>query len=69
MGAEGVGLTNNVDCKICDAPEAFAMEAVELYNNSEMWTKLSTNALKISQRYSAEHIKYTLEQLFSKINN
>ncbi len=67
MGAEGVGLTNNVDCKICDDPEAFAMEAVELYNNSEMWTKLSTNALKISQRYSAEHIKYTLEQLFSKI--
>jgi len=39
MGAEGVGLTNNVDCKICDDPEAFAMEAVELYNNSEMWTR------------------------------
>jgi GT2 family glycosyltransferase/glycosyltransferase involved in cell wall biosynthesis len=53
IGAEGMGLTNEKDALITDDPEMFALYVTNLYNDKDLWMKLSENSMKIiAENYS-----------------
>ena len=64
IGAEGIGLTHNIDVMIADESELFAKHILELYNNFSHWTYLANNGLKTIGRYSPKSIKSQLVNLF-----
>jgi GT2 family glycosyltransferase/voltage-gated potassium channel Kch len=41
IGAEGMGLTDGVDARIADDPDAFASAVVELYGDATQWRSLA----------------------------
>jgi glycosyltransferase involved in cell wall biosynthesis len=69
-GAEGMGFRDRVDIMIADSPEEFARKTIDLYQNQELWDKISTNGIKyISQRLSVEAIKPTVVSSFEMLEN
>jgi len=56
-----------VDALIADEPEEFAEKVVKLYEDEEMWDKLSRNSIEnIRKNYSPEVIKERLKNIFNK---
>lgn len=63
IGAEGVGLTHNVDVLIADDKEAFAQQIINIYQDRDLWKKLAGNSKKVLSNYSPEHIKENLRAM------
>jgi glycosyltransferase involved in cell wall biosynthesis len=49
MGAEGMGLLNELDCLVADGAAAFAAALVRLYHDEALWTRLSAQGLDYIQ--------------------
>ena len=62
MGAEGIDLIDGKNCMIADDKTDFANKTIQVYENKELWEKLSKNGLKTAKNYSPE---LTLELLNS----
>jgi glycosyltransferase involved in cell wall biosynthesis len=45
VGAEGMGLTHDVNVLVADGPEAFAQAVVRLHEDEAVWNRLSQGAL------------------------
>jgi GT2 family glycosyltransferase/SAM-dependent methyltransferase len=69
IGAEGMGLSDGRDVLIADEPEKFAEKVMELYDNEELWSLLSSNSIKnIQDVYSFEVNKKIIGKLIDEIN-
>ncbi|MEG3437413.1 glycosyltransferase [Pannus brasiliensis CCIBt3594] len=67
IGAEGMGLIDRQDVLIADTAEDFAAAILELYDNRELWEKISRNSLESIERYSPANVRKSLEELLSMI--
>jgi GT2 family glycosyltransferase/glycosyltransferase involved in cell wall biosynthesis len=65
IAAEGMGLTDGVEVLIADTPESFRTAIVRLYNDRELWNRLSTNGMAfVKEHYSIKAgLRYTKEIL------
>ncbi len=62
IGAEGMGLVDGQNCLICDDEEEFARRVVEVYNDRELWMRLSQNGTEHVMRcFSPEAVKAQLQ--------
>jgi GT2 family glycosyltransferase/glycosyltransferase involved in cell wall biosynthesis len=67
IGAEGMGLQNYHDVLVADSAEDFARAILEVYENPELWEKLSHNSLESIERYSPPRVRKNLTDLFEAI--
>lgn len=65
VAAEGTGLMDGVDCLVANSPEEWADRVFRLYNDGELWNRLSANAHKLARvAYSFDEAKSTLGAAF-----
>ena len=64
IGAEGMALTQGEDILVADEPQKFAESIVLLYNDENLWNKLSRGSIEHVQRnYSSEVTKERLKNV------
>ena len=69
IGAEGIGLTDSENALIADNPEEFAEKVALLYNDEELWNRLSENSIKnVEENFSYGVIKEKLKKVFYNLN-
>ena len=69
MGAEGMALVDGVNALIADTPKEFAEKVVLLYNNEELWKRLSENSItNVQNNYSPEVAKESLKKIFDNLD-
>lgn len=67
IGAEGMGIENNVHAFVSDDTKQFADYVVELYENEELWNRFSEEGKKlIASQYSSELMRKRLKFIFNK---
>jgi glycosyltransferase involved in cell wall biosynthesis len=65
IGAEGMGLADGHHILQADTPEAFAEAVVKLYFDSDLWHRLSANALShLQEHYSLAATRRRLATIF-----
>ncbi|HBB88336.1 MAG TPA: hypothetical protein DC047_12035, partial [Blastocatellia bacterium] len=61
IGAEGFGLTHEVDVMIADDPSSFATAVAQLYSQPELWETIARNArLRIERHFTPDVIAETI---------
>jgi len=66
VAVEGTGLRDHEEILVADEPEDFAKALIELYQNEQLWNKISENGLnKTRALYSTDAARKKLEFLFS----
>ncbi len=64
VGAEGMGLVDGTNVLIADDETVFAEKVIRLYQEKELWEKVSENGIQsIQGNFSKEVTRKTLEQL------
>ena len=66
VAIEGTGFRNNEHCLVADDPDAFACAIVRLYQNSDLWTRLRANALRLVEN---EHGRKVVSKKFAELVN
>ena len=70
IAAEGMHLSNEADVLIADDPMLFAQAVVRLYQDQELWQKISDGGLKNIERWFAPAVcRQTLEQLLASFGD
>jgi O-antigen biosynthesis protein len=64
IGAKGVALADGEDVLIAETAKQFAARVVTLYDDEDLWNRLSTNGRKRVEEWSPEKIKRRLEVVF-----
>ena len=68
IGAEGIGLTEGEDALIADDPQEFAKKVILLYQDEDLWNKISQNSVKqVEKNYSFELAKEKLKNCLNNI--
>jgi glycosyltransferase involved in cell wall biosynthesis len=63
IGAEGFGLTHELDVMIADEPASFAEAVKRLYSDNELWQRLATNSrLLIKKHFTPEVVAETINR-------
>jgi glycosyltransferase involved in cell wall biosynthesis len=63
IGAEGFGLTHELDVMIGDDPTSFAEAIKRLYSDDELWQRLATNSrLLIKKHFAPEVVAETINR-------
>lgn len=66
IGAEGMGLTNDIDALIADDPLVFAQSVLRLYTDDALWHRMSAAGQALIERhYSKEAVAPMLLPLFT----
>ncbi|WP_175534550.1 glycosyltransferase [Thiocapsa roseopersicina] len=66
IGAEGMGLTNEIDALIADDPRRFAQSVLRLYTDDSLWHRMSAAGQELIERhYSKEAVLPMLLPLVS----
>lgn len=66
IGAEGMHLTDGVNAKIADGPDAFSAAVVDLYTDEVAWTRIRMEAAAhIESNFSETAVRNILKGLFS----
>ena len=66
VAVEGTGLRDREEILVADEPEDFAKALIELYQNEQLWNRISENGLnKTRALYSTDAARKKLEFLFS----
>lgn len=66
IGAEGMNIAHAVHAFVADDPKEFALLAVELYTNHQLWERFSSEGKKlIVQQYSSALMRKRIEYLMS----
>ncbi|MDI9556513.1 MAG: glycosyltransferase [Pseudomonadota bacterium] len=69
IGAEGMGLVDGHDALIADDPREFAMKVIRLYNDAELWNRLSANGKRtVETQWSPEAIRQRLTAALQEID-
>jgi glycosyltransferase involved in cell wall biosynthesis len=70
IGAEGIGLKNEINALISDEPEEFADSVIRLYSNEELWNGISLNAIEhIESNYSKDVVSRKIAELFASLKS
>ncbi|MBD2604847.1 glycosyltransferase [Scytonema hofmannii FACHB-248] len=69
IGAEGMGLTHEVNVLIADEVKDFVEAVLKVYNNHQLWSLLSQNSFKVINEYSPQAMKLILRQLLESIDS
>lgn len=70
VGAEGMNLTNEREVLIADAPEVFADEICRVYQNENLWQRLSDNGFDfIKGNFSPEIVEKQIQKALRKISS
>ena len=68
IGAEGFGLTHELDVMIADDPESFATAVQQLYSQKELWQRVVDNSrLRIEQYFTPEVIAETINSSIKEV--
>ena len=68
IGAEGMGLTDEHNILIADDPDTFAKKVILLYQDEELWNKISINSIEhIRQNFSYEISKNRIKQFIDSL--
>jgi glycosyltransferase involved in cell wall biosynthesis len=66
IGAEGMGLKQNVHALIADTPQAFATAVIRLHNDKELWEKLQRNSVThIENNFSESAVASILREIWA----
>ncbi len=67
IGAEGFGLTNELDVMIADDPLSFAQAVARLYSEKELWQSMAANGrLRIETTFTPQGIAGTINESVRK---
>lgn len=65
IGAEGMDLVDGEEALIADSPEEFSQKVIQLYQDPNLWKKLSDNGKrKVEANWTPEVIREKLEDIF-----
>jgi SAM-dependent methyltransferase len=68
IGIEGMGLEEGQDVLVADGAEGFAGRVVEVYQDEELWRRLSENSLiRIRRDFNVEGAKKRFEEMFNAL--
>lgn len=68
IGAEGIGLKNNVNSLIADDPAEFADAVIKLYSDEQLWKTISDNSIEhIKRNYSKETLSRKIAEIFASL--
>ena len=68
LAVEGMSLTHGENVLVADGARAFASAIVRVYESADLWTKLSTEGLKFSERaWGAEAAWTTVQDLLTNM--
>lgn len=67
IGAEGMSLQNEKHVLIADDPFKFAAQILRIYQEKELWEKISNASEKATSQYSPQTVKNLLRELFEDI--
>ncbi|MEO6872695.1 MAG: glycosyltransferase [Chthoniobacterales bacterium] len=66
LAVEGMSLTDGVDIVLADSSEDFAQAVIKLYQDADLWEKLSQNGLRTTVNlYSPEAVRKQLARLLN----
>lgn len=63
IGAEGMNLTDNHHAIITNDSTEFANKIIELYENEELWKKLSNASEDSLKPFSKEHLRNVIQSI------
>lgn len=64
IGAEGMGLVDGANSLIADDADSFANKVIDLYSDSDLWSRLAEGGRRlIERRFSPDIMRENLEQL------
>jgi len=66
IGAEGIDLIDGENCMIADDKTDVVNKTVQVYENKDLWEKLSENGLEIAKNYSPELTRDLLISILPK---
>ncbi len=67
IGAEGMGLVDEIHVLIADEAKEFADKVIRLYNDGDLWDRLSKNGKAyIHDNFSPDAVKKKIEEIFLK---
>jgi glycosyltransferase involved in cell wall biosynthesis len=70
IGAEGFGLTHELDVMIADDPESFAAAIKQLYSDEKLWRRIATNSrLLIEKHFTPEVIAETINNSIKQVSS
>jgi O-antigen biosynthesis protein len=67
IGAEGFGLTHELDVMIADDPKYFANNILTLYNSPDLWKILSKTSSQSVERYGSKVVESQLKTLIDEL--
>ena len=68
IGAEGIGLEDNVSALIADDPKSFAEAVIRLYTDETLWRKCSEKAFEIIENdYTEEAVKKKISNILNSL--
>jgi len=69
IGAEGFGLTHELDVMIADDPASFAAAVEQLYSQRELWERIAENSQRrIEQHFTPEIIAETIKRSLQDVS-
>ncbi len=66
IGAEGIGLTNNLNVVIAESASEFASQVLALYNDPDRWQKLSEQSHQFIQQYSPSAVSPLIAEMLGE---
>lgn len=70
IGAEGWGFTEGEQVLIADTPDTFAKAVLDLYNNEDLWRRLSDAGYKhIAEKFTPQVIGQVIEESLTRLRN
>ena len=63
IGAEGMFLENKRNAYISETADEFSKQIISLYNDKEIWSKLSDNSTESLYPFSKEKLKSVLKEI------
>lgn len=68
FGTEGTGMVHGENIMIAKSPQEFAEFIKQLFNDQELWQKISDGSIKfIKENYAPETVEKMMDELFDKV--
>jgi tetratricopeptide (TPR) repeat protein len=69
IGIEGMGLVPGQDGLVANTEEDFTQQVVKLYQNENLWNRISNNSKRAISSYSPHVVQERLKQLLRQLNS
>ncbi|WP_256002395.1 glycosyltransferase [Pedobacter deserti] len=69
VGVEGMGLVDGKHVLIADTAKSFANQVMRLYNDAQLWARLSSNSSEAISEYNPEAIGKTIKELIAHLDD